>query len=85
MEYQLIGENADGSVTIRISDGKDVYDKTTILPPLPTRDDQIAEFVQAQVDAGLSGTKVITNTPDLPNGMSVEATVDPVAEGEINV
>ena len=61
MKYQLIGENGDGSVTVRVFDGKDVRDEAITLPPPVTQDDQIATAVQDLLAVGLKGEIVIAN------------------------
>ena len=83
MKYQVIGEFGDGTVSIRIFDGRDIRDERITLPTPITQDDQIATAVQDLLAVGLKGEIVIADAKvsDLPGAEEIKlkpGVVDPL-------
>lgn len=78
MKYQVIGDNNDGTVTVRIYDGENTRDEIITLPPPVTQDNQIADAVRARLSDGLEG-EIISSKDILPDGTNI------TNEGDDNV
>lgn len=78
MKYQVIGDNNDGTVTVRIYDGENTRDEIITLPPPVTQDDQIADAVRAKLNDGLKG-EIVSSEDILPDGTNI------TNEGDDNV
>ena len=79
IEYQVIGENVDGTLTVRISDGVNLYDRVIAAPSPPSVDDLIQEAVAREVALGLTAP-VVADDITLEGGAEVPIDIITAAE-----
>lgn len=71
MQYQIIGENGDGTSTIRVLDGDDFYDIVVVVPPIKTFEENVREAVAAELAKGTVGESVVATLKELPDGTEI--------------
>lgn len=71
MQYQIIGENMDGTTTVRVLDGEDFYDIVVVVPPVRTFEENVREAVAAELAKGTVGEPVIATLKELPDGSEI--------------